>query len=565
MLLHEFLAAADTIVKTGGGRTNLIDHGSGLNPVLAQLSLGLHLRELHIGGNSLTNDHLTMLCSAIALNEQVRLVCMTLENSLISDLAPLIELLTPAAAAAAAAAASHGGGSRLSTALPTRASARSGAGSVAAARASAPLAYLRRLDVSRNKITSASLRAFADALPAATSLRRVNLLQQKSFTSMADARYVIGLAETCMAASQAALAAAAARGETRGVLIEELPVAGALKPVHWLCAGVPQYRDLHAAGAISLVGKELERTRTSPNEEEAVDGEEEAGTDRTVEGAAAEGAVADGTAADGTAAEGAADDAAWRRATRATRWRISFKDAKPSLQDADALLLGLSMRSTGAAHRLVALDLSGNAIKDEGIKALCEAFVHADAKMLRKLRLSGLSIGESAITSLAAAFGSMALVELHLGYTYVGATGPMEAWAAGVDALGQLETLGLQRCNMLLGGAEVLAAALPRLPKLRHLHLDSNSLGSDTAQALLRAGTSVHTLSLQDCAISEGGPMAAALDAGAAPELNTLALGANAFRETATLLAAAALRPGLQLVNMQEAAKVVQRKGVVVP
>ena len=42
------------------------------------------------------------------------------------------------------------------------------------------------------------------------------------------------------------------------------------------------------------------------------------------------------------------------------------------------------------------------------------------------------------MASLAAALGSMALTELQLGYTYVGASAAMEALVANVDALSRV-------------------------------------------------------------------------------------------------------------------------------
>jgi hypothetical protein len=327
--LWQCLLEKDTIVKTGGNNVaTLVESSTGLDPVLAQLSLALSLRELHLGGNLLTvrstrrlerstrlhprhtlrahtcrpplcrqDEHLARICLALELNEQVRIVILTLDRNLITDISPLVKLLSgPSSAtgrASTVARASTGpsnlgnlhglGVSRASIAV--RASIRIGASrastGVGNGAGGGALSSLRRLDVSCNKLTSKSLRLLADALPTATSLRRINVLQQKSSMGLDDARYLIARAEECIAGAKAALAAHPAESA-----FEEAPVVGA-KPLSWHAPGVPKYTDRHAAGAITLCGSELERyqrTALSAEEERGEeDGEEEAQPAREAE------------------------------------------------------------------------------------------------------------------------------------------------------------------------------------------------------------------------------------------------------------------------------------------
>ena len=228
-------------------------------------------------------------------------------------------------------------------------------------------------------------------------------------------------------------------------------------------------------------------------------------------------------------------------------------------------MMALSIRSTGATDAIAALDLSGNAFGDVGVEALAAAFAARPTRVLRHLNLSSLWIGQTAMTALGRCFRSLDLVELHLGYTAVGALGAMEALCEHFGDLPSLETLGLQRCRMLADGLEVLVTALATLPRLRSLTLDSNTLGNGAVSPLLHAGKTLASLSVQDCALTESEPLVTALDAGAAPLLRQLAIGANAFHETAALVAAAARRrpqgnaEPLKLVNLVENSSVAWR------
>ncbi len=663
VLLVEVLEA-ESLHKMHG-----FDPMHGFEPMLAQASLALKLREVNLAGNKLTDAHFARLCGALRTNDQIRIVDLSLERNLITDLAPLIELLgsssSPTAAAHGSRASARmsvaGAGARMSVAGAGGRMSVAGAGarmSMAAALGAGgafrgldsrtrldsyasgtsaleaergAFASLRRLDLSQNKLTSASLRMLADALPSATELRRINVLQQKSFMRLEDAQYLVAAATTCIEQAEAALAArvageatpalaafaedevppmmqppmqhpaeaqavpapgdaaapalarlaaAATTGHPTAALPDTLPgalpdapvaaaayetapVEGA-RPLSYLCPGVPALHDHYLPGSITLCGGELSRHPIGTSNDAS---EPAARADGAGAAAAAYVAGAGGEAAAAAAASTLAATAgvrAWQtlrsHQERGMQWRVKLFDEKPPLQDADALLLALSIRSAGAARKIAELDLTGHAVGDAGIEALAAAFAARPTRVLRRLTLSCLPIGSVAMHALSSAFAAMALVELHLGNTKVGSRAAMAALCERPADLAELETLGLQRCGMLGDGLALLTEVVPRLPRLRYLTLDSNTLGHDVVP-LLHAGTCLESLSLQDCAITESDGLAGALSAGAAPRLMQLALGANSLRETATLVAAAQARwPPLELANLVEASPVAWRK-----
>ena len=132
-LLKRYLSKSDKLVHTCDperGGTPLVDKPHGINPVLARLSLANRLRELTLSGNRLTDANLRALCGAMRLNDRARLTLLCLDVPTTLD--PLLLPRTPCAN------------------------------------------FAVRFRAEQLK---AAIKSLADALPAATQLRRVDVLQ----------------------------------------------------------------------------------------------------------------------------------------------------------------------------------------------------------------------------------------------------------------------------------------------------------------------------------------------------------------------------------------------------
>ena len=488
VLLERYLQRSDKLVRTCDterGGTPLVEVPHGINPVLANLALASRLCELSLSGNRLTDSHLGSLCGAMELNDSTRLTLMVLDGNLLTTLDPLLALLPGC------------------------------------------LRDLRRLDLARNKLKAGAIKALADALPAARSLRRVDVLMQTNHLSADAAAYLMAKAEECVAVDAAlpwpertgsALRLAARDGTLAGDPLATL-VTVPNRPEHdddddgdegrqgggqpavriTSYAGVPVYDEPHFNGAISLCGRRLVRPEL-----------------------------------------------------------LLAERKLPALTDADVCVLAMSLRVLGAAHTLVKIDISGNKVSSTGVVALMEALTAAPIRRLRSLSVANNAINRTAVEAVAAALHALDLTELSMGYSYAGATAEgMGALGSALEHAPNLEVLALQRCQLSSESLKSLVGSMRgRVPRLRHLLLDSNIMAARGHGDILRACPALLQLRVQNCGITNVEDIVAALgEADVAPSIQEISLGANEIAASSLKLLheAAAKRPALKLSNATEA------------
>ena len=498
-LLKRYLSKSDKLVHTCDperGGTPLVDKPHGINPVLARLSLANRLRELTLSGNRLTDANLRALCGAMRLNDRARLTLLCLDGNLLTTLDPLLPLLPDA------------------------------------------LCELRRLDLGRNKLREAAIKSLADALPAATQLRRVDVLLQTSFLSAEAASYLVAKAEACVAQAKLvpwpkptgnALTRVALEGQLAddplatfiprdadptsdtagmedwgmedcvGVDDPDAAEGGAARLRLVRYGGVPVFDDPHDNGGISLCGRRMMGPAL-----------------------------------------------------------VLAEQKLPALSDADVTLIAVSVRLLGAARTLTKLDLSGNRITSVGVVSLMEAFTATPTRQLKILSLANNSVNRTGVEAVAAALHALDLVQLSLGYSYVGSTVEgMSALGAALKHAPSLELLYLQRCDMTSASlASLIAGMRGHVPRLRRMLLDSNIKAVHGLGEVLRAAPALEELHVQNCGLSDASELTAALeDPEVAPKLGELALGANSIAAdslNALREVAAAKRNGLKLTNAED-------------
>ena len=211
------------------------------------------------------------------------------------------------------------------------------------------------------------------------------------------------------------------------------------------------------------------------------------------------------------------------------------------------------------------LDLSGNKLTSEGVKPLMEALASGRARQLKVLSLANNAINPNGVEAVAAALPAFDLVQLSLGYSYVGSTAEgMGALGAALAHAPSLEALHLQRCDMTSRSlASLVEGMRGHVPRLRRLLLDSNiKIGRGWGEAL-RAAPALEVFSVQNCGLSDATELTAASeDAAVAPRLRVLALGANTIsaESLGLLRQAASTRQGLALANAEDQSKDDQNK-----
>eukprot|EP00854_Cymbomonas_tetramitiformis_P007754 gene7754-9218_t len=195
------------------------------------------------------------------------------------------------------------------------------------------------------------------------------------------------------------------------------------------------------------------------------------------------------------------------------------------LQPSDALLLAADLRTSAFATSLTSLDLSGNAIGDEGAQALAAVFFPDEQNKfnatLRTLHLAGNGVGSEGLMALATACcprvpgaRSMPLSTLGLSrnnLSYNGHTVDPEGIAMLSTALLQdgccLTRLDLGENCICAPGAEDLVQLVAQSPSLRELNLLGCSLQQPGAEAIALAFEKNPTL-YTVCGLAPGvGPM----------------------------------------------------------
>ena len=513
-LLERYLSHSDKLVRSCDperGGTPLLELQHGINPVLAHLSLASRLRELALIGNRLTDAHLRALCGALKLNDSARLTFLTLENNRLTSVEPLVALLPGC------------------------------------------LSELRRLDLGRNKLKADAIKALADALPNARQLRRLDLTLQTNFLSMEAAEYLAGAAEAC-ATSDAAAAGTWPEATGHALIVAAREGRLADDPAATFVAVAPSEEGLLDGGP-SNGGSEARGGDggASSSSDEPLQQQQQQQRQRLVKYGGVP--VFDGPLLNGGIS---------LCGPRLNGPDLVLREMKlPALNDADVCLIAASVRLLGAAWSLSKIDLSGNKLASPGVVILMRALAATPAKQLRSLSLANNAINRTGVEAVAAALHAFDLVDLALGYSYVGSTHEgMSALGGALEHAPNLEVLALQRCDMTSHSLSSLVGGLQgKAPRLRRLLLDSNIKSAHGYGDVLRACPALEVLSIQNCALSDASDLITALeDLDAAPKLAEIALGANsisedsllALREAAAKRAGSLASSGLTLSNADD-------------
>jgi uncharacterized protein (TIGR02996 family) len=235
-----------------------------------------------------------------------------------------------------------------------------------------------------------------------------------------------------------------------------------------------------------------------------------------------------------------------------------------------------SLMGWAGLARVRSLNLSGNDVSRDGLRSLLRSPHAAAIKelSLRDGRLDGQTMAE-----FASAVPELRLETLDLGENVLKELGA--EYIATAPCLRELKELRLDRCEIPLAGARVLAKKATFIDSLRVLHIGHNHFGPVGLGALLeRVAPSLHTLRMRDndlfdkgAALLAGSPAsdellevdlsqnglgaAAALALGESPHLRgllVLRLADNAINQSATAtLTASALGQRLAVLELEDA------------
>ena len=163
------------------------------------------------------------------------------------------------------------------------------------------------------------------------------------------------------------------------------------------------------------------------------------------------------------------------------------------------------------APSLTYLSLAGNELGANGILALIPGLQRLTA--METLCLDGNIAGdndsveetrESCLQALAGCLQHMsALMDLDLGYNFLGDSGSALALAGCLQYTSNLQCLDLSSNELEAGGVQQLAGSLQRMPKLRSLFLQTNSIGNAGVAGL--ASSLMGSSSLTELDISYNG------------------------------------------------------------
>jgi hypothetical protein len=180
--------------------------------------------------------------------------------------------------------------------------------------------------------------------------------------------------------------------------------------------------------------------------------------------------------------------------------RVAALDLSASgLSAVDAQTLAAAVLLPTVMPCLEALDLSGNALRDDGVASIAASLPFLTR--LSVLRFGSVRLTEASVGTLVAALsltGAPQLAELSLGGNALGDAG-VSALSTGVAAVGRsLRRLDLSGTRLGDAGAVALAAALPGLPRLEALVLRLNVIGDEGIAAVVSALPSLgpHLLTL---------------------------------------------------------------------
>src|SRR5262249_1011466 len=155
--------------------------------------------------------------------------------------------------------------------------------------------------------------------------------------------------------------------------------------------------------------------------------------------------------------------------------------------------MGALMGWPGLA-RVRSLKLSGNDVSRDGLRALLRS-PHATA--LRELSLRDGRLDGRAMAEFGSAVPELRLEALDLGENVLKELGA--EYVATAPCLGELKALRLDRCEVPLSGARLLAKKAPFLDGLRLLDVGHNHFGPVGLAALLeREPPSLHTIRMRD-------------------------------------------------------------------
>ncbi|XP_055486371.1 NACHT, LRR and PYD domains-containing protein 3-like isoform X2 [Leucoraja erinacea] len=155
----------------------------------------------------------------------------------------------------------------------------------------------------------------------------------------------------------------------------------------------------------------------------------------------------------------------------------------------------VGLTDTGAKHfastlsancSLTDLELSGNNLRDSGVKLVFAALWNPDCK-IQRLWLDNVGLTDSAADDLASALSTnCSLTELNIGDNALGDSGVKLVSAALRSFNCKIQRLGLNNVGLTDSGAEDLVSALSANPSLTELQLGNNSLTDRCVPALCR-------------------------------------------------------------------------------
>ncbi|XP_043852217.1 NACHT, LRR and PYD domains-containing protein 3-like [Dromiciops gliroides] len=158
-------------------------------------------------------------------------------------------------------------------------------------------------------------------------------------------------------------------------------------------------------------------------------------------------------------------------------------------------------------QNLLHLDLAGNALKDDGVKLLCEALKHPHCQ------LQILVLWKCHLTSVSCEYLSFALISnqnlthLDLSGNDLGDNGIMLLCEALGNQYCSINSLQLRSCGLTSSGCQDLSTALKKNRSVTHLNLADNALGNHGVTLLCEAlgypNCLLQELKLQGCSFSE--------------------------------------------------------------